>query len=342
MKILVTGINGFIGSHLAEAILSGTDWEITGFDLCSDNIADELGNKNINFKRGDIFKDTDWLEEQVKRCDVVIPLAGIAKPVYYLKKPVWTFELDFEQNLKMVRMCAAYGKRLIFPSTSEVYGLSCDDELKENESPLITGPVDKMRWIYSCSKQMMDRMIFAYGQEQELNFSIFRPFNWVGPRLDTFRDAEERSARSVTQMIYDIIFRGEVTIVDGGVNRRSFTWIGDAIEGLLAIIADKEGNAGGEIFNIGNPDNNCSIKEFAKMLVDEMGLFPEFREKAEKAVIVDVPAASYYGRSYEDMKNRKPSVKKMEQLLGWKPRTDMRETLRLTLAWYARREREAR
>lgn len=341
MKILITGINGFIGSHLAEAVLKETDWEITGFDLFSDNIGAVIKNKNIEFKQGDIFKESDWLEAQVWQCDAVIPLAGIAKPAYYLKKPIWTFELDFEQNLKMVRMCAEHGKRLIFPSTSEVYGLSSDEVLREDESPLITGPIGKMRWIYSCSKQMMDRMIFAYGQELGLNFSIFRPFNWVGPRLDTFTDAEKRRARSVTQMIYDVLYRGELTVVDGGSSRRSFTWIGDAIEGLTAVIANENGKAGGEIFNIGAPSNNYSIKEVAELLIDEMKLFTEFKERAGKAVIVDVPAESYYGKSYEDMKNRNPSVEKIERLLGWKPRTGMREMLHMTLAWYARREREA-
>lgn len=256
MRILVTGINGFIGSHFAEFVLSETGWDIVGLDLSSDNIDSLLANKKLIFKKGDIFKDTDWLEEQVKACDVVLPLAGIAKPAYYLKRPVWTFELDFEQNLRIVRMCVEYGKRLVFPSTSEVYGLSGDEELKEDETSLIAGPIGKMRWIYSCSKQMMDRLIFAYGIERGLRFTVFRPFNWVGPRLDSFRDAEERSARSITQMIYDILYRGEITIIDGGVSRRSFTWVGDAIEGLAAIIEDRDGKADGEIFNIGSPANN--------------------------------------------------------------------------------------
>ena len=88
--------------------------------------------------------------------------------------------------------------------------MSGDSYLKEDESPLVTGPINKMRWIYSCSKQMMDRLIFAYGQEEGLRFTLFRPFNWVGPRLDTFRDAEENKARSVTQMIYNVLHRKDI------------------------------------------------------------------------------------------------------------------------------------
>ncbi|GHS92749.1 hypothetical protein AGMMS50276_01340 [Synergistales bacterium] len=340
MKILITGVNGFIGTHLTERILSDTDWEIRGFDLYSDNISAYSGNPRLLFRQGDVFKEQGWIEEQVRECDVVLPLAGIAKPAYYIKKPVWTFELDFEQNLKVVRMCAKHGVRIIFPSTSEIYGLSADEELTEDESRLITGSIVKTRWIYSCSKQMMDRIIFAYGQEEGLRFSIFRPFNWVGPRLDSFEDARKRVARSVTQIIYDILNRGVVSLVNGGSQKRSFTWIGDGVDGLMAIIANKENKADGQIFNIGNPANSCSIRELAEMLIAEMKLVPIFKERAKRAELSDVQAANYYGDTYDDMQNRVPSVRKIGALLGWRPKTGMAETLRETVSWYAKKELE--
>lgn len=338
MKILITGVNGFIGTHLMEAVTATTDWQVQGFDIADDNLAPFAENPNFKFHKGDLFKDNDWIEEHIKEADIVLPLAGIAKPAYYLKKPVWTFELDFEQNLKIVRMCTKHKTRIIFPSTSEVYGMSGDGVLKEDESQLITGPIKKMRWIYSCSKQMMDRMIFAYGQEEGLDFTLFRPFNWVGPRLDNFKDAEARTARSGTQMIYDVLYRGKISLVDGGEQRRSFTWIGDGIEGLMAIIENTGGRATGEIFNIGNPANNYSIKEMAEMLITEMKSFPIFREKAEAALLEIIPADAYYGKTYDDMQNRLPSVEKIETLLGWKPKTDMREILHRTILWHAERE----
>ena len=299
-KILITGVNGFIGTHLMEALCKDSRWTVQGFDLRSDNLGPFMDHPNFKFTAGDIFKDGKWLEEQVESSDIVLPLAGIAKPAYYLQKPIWTFELDFEQNLKMVRLCSKYKKRIIFPSTSEVYGMSGDSSLNEDESPLITGPINKMRWIYSCSKQMMDRLIFAYGQEEGLSFTLFRPFNWVGPRLD-----------------------------------RSFTWVGDGIEGLAAIIENKDNKAEGQIFNIGNPGNNYSIRELAEMLIDEMKKLPVYREKAEKAELEIISADAYYGKTYDDMQNRLPSVEKMETLLGWKPRTGMRDLLNRTISWYA-------
>ena len=340
MRIFVTGINGFIGTHLLEHLLAETDWEIQGFDIAETNLAPFAGNPRFTFRQGDIFKDNAALEAEVVKADVVLPLAGIAKPAYYITKPVWTFELDFEQNLKMVRLCAKHNRRIIFPSTSEVYGMSTDTELKEDESPLVTGPIVKMRWIYSCSKQMMDRMIMAYGQEQNLQYTLFRPFNWVGPRLDTFKDAEERRARSVTQMLYDIIYRRKISLVNGGEQRRSFTWVGDGISALTKIIENKGNKASSEIFNIGNPDNNYSVKELAELLVEETAKFPQFREAAENTELEIIPAAAYYGKSYDDMQNRLPSIKKIESRLGWKPEVGMREMLHRTIEWYARPEAE--
>ena len=177
MDILLLGANGFIGSHLTQGILERTDWKVCAFDLSCSNLASFEGHPRFSFVQGDIFTSDEWMREAVAQCDVALPLAGIAKPAYYLSKPLWTFELDFEQNVKIVRMCSASGKRIIFPSTSEVYGMSTDTVLREEESPLTVGPICKMRWIYSCCKQMLDRVIAAYGQEKGLRYTLFRPFN---------------------------------------------------------------------------------------------------------------------------------------------------------------------
>lgn len=337
MKIFVTGVNGFIGSHFLEMALKETDWEIQGFDLSDNNITEFLSNPRFNMKTGDIFKEEAWLNEKIKECDVLLPLIGIARPAYYIEKPFWTFELDFEQNLKMVKKCAEYGKRVIFPSTSEVYGMASANHqmMEEDTTNLVLGPVPKTRWIYSCSKQMMDRVIFALGQERGLKFTLFRPFNWLGPRLDSFAEAKKRKGRSITQFIYDVLYTGQITLVNGGMQRRSFTWVGDGIRGLIDIIENKDNKADGQIFNIGNPDNNYSIKEMAETVVDEMKKFPCFKAQAEKVKFVIEDADKYYGKNYDDMQDRLPSIKKMETLLGWKPQATLRDAIRYTLQWYA-------
>ena len=333
MNILILGANGFIGSHLIKGVLESTDWRINAFDLSGTNLEQYRDSTHFSFTQGDIFTADEWLKKAVETADVVLPLAGIAKPSYYLSKPLWTFELDFEQNLKIVRMCVAADKKVIFPSTSEVYGMSTDTVLKEEESPLIVGPINKMRWIYSCGKQMMDRVIVAYGQEKGLRYTLFRPFNWIGPRLDTFKDAEERTARSITQMVYDVLSGRGITLVNGGEQMRSFTHISDGVAALMAILADEKAS-NGKIFNIGNPANNASIKELAHIIIDVLKEIPSFREAAEKTTVTVMPAEQYYGNGYDDMKNRVPSIQAIGAALGWKPLVPLREAVAMTVASY--------
>ncbi|MDO9508957.1 MAG: bifunctional UDP-4-keto-pentose/UDP-xylose synthase [Thermovirgaceae bacterium] len=331
MKVLILGANGFIGSHLCEHLLENTEWNITGFDIKDFNLGNCLGKDRFSFKQGDFYTEDEWIDDAVKNCDSVLPLVGIARPAFYITNPVMTFHLDFEANLKIVRMCVKHKKRVIFPSTSEVYGMSTDKELKEDESPIILGPVCKSRWIYSCSKQMMDRVIAAYGQEEGLRYTLFRPFNWIGSRLDTFADAEAHKARSITQILYDVLHGRDVSLVGGGRQRRSFTWIGDGVRGLETIIRNENGCADGEIFNIGNPANNASIKELALAIIRILKEFPQCREKAERAGLVEIDSRDYYGKGYEDVLDRVPSIAKAKRLLGWEPVTKLEDAVRMTV-----------
>jgi nucleoside-diphosphate-sugar epimerase len=331
LRVFILGADGFIGSHLIEKILETTDWSVVAFDLNDGNLKRFEGFETFLMRKGDIFEEDSWIEDQVASCDVVLPFAGIAKPAYYLSHPLWTFELDFEQNLKVVRFCVEHGKRVIFPSTSEVYGLTSGEALDEDMSPLILGTINKMRWIYSCGKQMMDRIITAYGQEKDLRYTIFRPFNWVGPRLDTWQDARDRTARSFTQMMHDVLKKGEITLVGSGEQRRSFTWIGDGTDALMALLRDEEGRADRQIFNVGNPDNNASIKELAQTIVDVMKEMPDYAAHAEKVRFLSVPPEEYYRDGYDEVRNRVPSVAKMKNLMNWTPKVGLRETVKMTL-----------
>ena len=192
---------------------------------------------------------------------MVLPLVAIATPATYVREPLRVFELDFEANLPIVRAAVRYRKRLVFPSTSEVYGM-CDDEAFDPEtSDLVLGPIDKPRWIYACAKQLMDRVIHAYGMEQGLDYTLFRPFNWIGAGLDSINTAKEGSSRVITQFLGHIV-RGEpIRLVDGGAQKRAFTYIDDGISALMKIIDNPGGIASGKIYNIGNPANNYSVRE---------------------------------------------------------------------------------
>jgi nucleoside-diphosphate-sugar epimerase len=340
MKVLILGVNGFIGNALTHRILTTTDWEVFGLDMACDKLDRSLGDPRFHFLEGDITINKEWIEYNIKKCDVILPLVAIATPVTYVKDPLRVFELDFEENLKIIRLCHKYNKRVIFPSTSEVYGMSPDSEFDEENSPLMLGPIAKERWIYSCAKQMLDRVIYAYGNHKGLQFTLFRPFNWIGPKLDSIHTAKEGSSRVLTQFLYDILAGEPIQLVDGGNQRRSFTYIEDGIDCLMKIIANENGCADGQIFNIGNPANDLSVKELAHKLRDMVAEFPLYREKAEKCVIEEISSDTFYGKGYQDMLTRVPSVRRAKECLGWEPVTTADEALRKTLEFYLVDERE--
>src|SRR5437762_8844388 len=168
-RVLILGVNGFIGHHLSRRIIASTDWEIHGMDIETDRITVLLPEKRFHFFEGDITINREWIEYHVKKCDVVLPLVAIATPAVYVREPLRVFELDFEANLPIVRAAVRYRKRLIFPSTSEVYGMCDDIEFDPETSNLVLGPINKPRWIYACAKQLMDRVIHAYGAHEGLD-----------------------------------------------------------------------------------------------------------------------------------------------------------------------------
>jgi nucleoside-diphosphate-sugar epimerase len=333
-KILILGVNGFIGSSLAEAILRKTDWEVYGLDVGNHKLGSCLHDPRFTFVEGDVTISREWIEYHIKKCDAVIPLVAIANPAQYVKDPLKVFELDFESNLAVVRQCAKYKKRIIFPSTSEVYGMCPDTELNEDESTMVYGPVHKQRWIYACSKQLLDRVIFAYGERDGVDYTLFRPFNWIGPKLDNVFEQKEGSSRLFTQFISNVIFKKPIQLVDGGKQSRSFTYIDDGIDALLRIIENKDGAASRRVFNIGNPANNVSVADLAQLILAAFREYPEYREHADQTKIITVPAHDYFGTGYQDIQTRVPSIEAIYTQLGWKPVHDLRSAIKLTLDYH--------
>ncbi len=340
LKVLILGVNGFIGNSLTQHILEHKDWEVYGMDMNDDKLGDCLRHERFRFVEGDITINKEWIEYHIRKCDVVLPLVAIATPATYVQDPLRVFELDFEANLDIVRKCVRYRKRVLFPSTSEVYGMSADAEFDEENSNLVLGPIHKQRWIYSCSKQLMDRVIYAYGAKQGLKFTLFRPFNWIGPKLDNILEPKEGSSRVLTQFIGNILRGRDIQLVDGGEQRRSFTYIDDGIDALLRIIENRDGCADGRIFNIGNPANDLSIRELAETLIALVKTYPKYAKLAEKVKLVTVKSDDYYGKGYQDILTRVPSVKNARQYLGWAPTTDIKTALHKTLDYHLGRPQE--
>ncbi|EPS70341.1 hypothetical protein M569_04419, partial [Genlisea aurea] len=204
ITICMIGAGGFIGSHLCEKLMSETPHKVLAVDVYNDKIKHLLEPASlpwagrIQFYRINIKNDSR-LEGLIRMADLVINLAAICTPADYNTRPLDTIYSNFIDALPVVKYCSENGKRLIHFSTCEVYGktigsfLPTDSPLrkdpsfyvlKEDESPCIFGSIEKQRWSYACAKQLIERLIYAEGAENGLQFTIVRPFNWIGPRMD--------------------------------------------------------------------------------------------------------------------------------------------------------------
>jgi UDP-4-amino-4-deoxy-L-arabinose formyltransferase/UDP-glucuronic acid dehydrogenase (UDP-4-keto-hexauronic acid decarboxylating) len=333
-SVLILGVNGFIGSHLSERLLESGKYDVYGLDLRSNYISHLLDKPGFNFREGDISIHREWIEYHVRKCDIILPLVAIATPIEYTRNPLRVFELDFEENLRIIRYCVRYKKRVIFPSTSEVYGMCDEKEFDENNSKLVTGPIRMQRWIYSCSKQLLDRVIWAYGEKEGLKFTLFRPFNWIGPRLDALSSARIGSSRAITQLILNLVQGSPIQLVDGGEQKRCFVDISEGIEALFRIIENKDGKCDSQIINIGNPANEESIKRMAEILVEKFDKHPQRKKFPPFAGFVTVDSGKFYGKGYQDVQHRVPSIKNAKKLIDWEPKISLDKSIEKTLDFF--------
>jgi len=333
-RVLILGVNGFIGNALTERLLEDGNYEVHGMDINSDAIGRLMHEPDFHFHEGDVSIHSEWIEYHIKKCDVILPLVAIATPIEYTRNPIRVFELDFEENLRIVRHCVKYGKRILFPSTSEVYGMCDDPDFDEDNSRLILGPINKQRWIYSCSKQLLDRVIWAYGKSQGLKFTLFRPFNWMGPRLDSLNSARIGSSRAITQLILNLVEGTPIQLIDGGAQKRCFTHVTDGVECLFRVIENKGNVCDGQIINIGNPDNEASILELAEYLTELFEAHPLRSHFPQLAGMLKLESHAYYGEGYQDVQHRKPSIRNAKRLLNWEPVVTTRESISKTLDYF--------
>jgi len=347
MKILTLGAAGFIGSHLTHRLLK-EGHAVTAVDLESEKVEDCLDHPQLTFLQQDI-RSPGWdLDSLVRDADLVIDLIAYANPGLYLRIPLEVFRLNFTENLKIAETCVRHKKRLIQFSTCEVYGRTAaslkNARLADPEDPIhatfvedtseyILGPVAKHRWIYSCAKQLLERVLHAYGIEQGFNYTIIRPFNFIGPKID-FLPQEKAGIPRVFSFFMDALLTGgKMKLVNGGSNRRCYTYIDDAIECSYRIVENPSGVCDRQIFNIGSPYNEVSIRQMAEIMREIYAR--KFREGDEPmAEIVSVAGEDFYGEGYDDSDRRIPDITKARTLLGWEPAWNVRDTIETTMKYH--------
>jgi len=184
-------------------------------------------------------------------------------------------------------------------------------------------------------------VIAAYGMEQGLNYTLFRPFNWIGSGLDSLFDSKEGSSRVVTQVLGQLV-RGEpIQLVDGGQQKRAFADISDGIDALMRIIDNPNGVASGRIYNIGNPANHHSVRQLAEMMLKMAADYPEYAMAASRCRIIETSSGEFYGKGYQDVQNRLPKIDATIADLGWKPSVNMETALRRIFESYRTKVMEA-
>ncbi len=315
MKAFLTGGAGFIGSHLAEALLD------QGHSV---QVLDDLSTGSINNiwhlkdrARFSYVVDTLVNErltaELIDRCDVVFHLAAAVGVKLIVEAPVRTIETNVHGTEIVLNYAAKKRKLVLFFSTSEVYGKSSASPFNEG-ADLVTGPTLNHRWAYACSKALDEFLALAYWKERKVPVIIVRLFNTVGPRQTG------RYGMVVPNFVQQALKGAPITVYGDGLQSRTFSYVGDVVHALVKLV--KEPHAIGEVFNLGSSEE-VSMMELAR------------RVKAltqSKSEIVLVPYDQAYESGFEDMPRRLPDLTKINRLIGYQPTVDLDEILRRVIA----------
>ncbi len=313
MRVLITGGAGFIGSHLAEALLARGDAVDIIDDLSTGSMAniDRLReNRRFSYTIETIM-NRPVMAELVDRCDMVYHLAAAVGVRLIVESPVRTISTNIGGTEICLEMAGKKGKKVFFASTSEVYGKSARIPFREDDD-IVYGPTVKSRWSYACSKAIDEFLALAYFREGKLPVVVCRLFNIVGPRQTG------RYGMVVPRLIGQAL-RGEpLTVYGSGTQTRSFLYVGDLIRALLALGDRKE--AEGQVINIGS-DREISIGALARRIIEITG---------SRSQVVLVPYEMAYEEGFEDMERRAADISRLRALTGFSPEVGLDEIIRLT------------
>ncbi|MDW8213095.1 MAG: GDP-mannose 4,6-dehydratase [Roseiflexaceae bacterium] len=315
-SILITGGAGFIGSHLADALIARGDRVAIIDDLSTGavaNIRHLKGHPNFSYTLDTIANEA-VLAELIDESDAVVHLAAAVGVQLIVQSPVRTIETNVNGTELVLRWAAKKGKTVLIASTSEVYGKSERAPFREDDD-LVLGPSTMGRWSYACSKLLDEFLALAYHKERDLPVIIARLFNTVGPRQTG------RYGMVLPRFVRAALRNVPLRVYGDGQQTRCFCYVGDTVRALIALL-DHPG-AIGKIFNVGNPQE-VSILELAQRVV---------RLANSSSPIVLVPYEHAYEAGFEDMRRRVPDISRLTALTGFRPTLDLDDIIRTVIEY---------
>ena len=317
MRVLITGGVGFVGSHLAEALLQRGD-EVFILDNLStgsiDNIVHLKAHPKFHYTI-DTVTNEPVLAELVDRCDIVVHLAAAVGVKLIVEQPVHTIETNVHGTEVVLKLANKKKKLVLIASTSEVYGKSTDVPFRE-DADLVLGPTAKHRWAYACSKMIDEFLALAYWKERKLPVIVVRLFNTVGPRQTG------QYGMVIPNFVRQALAGQPITVFGDGTQSRSFTYVGDVVGAMVALINDPR--AIGQVFNIGN-GREITIADLAAKIKKMTG---------STSQIVTIPYDQAYEEGFEDMPRRVPDISKISALTGYKPAVELDEILDKVIEYF--------
>jgi UDP-glucose 4-epimerase len=317
MRALITGGAGFIGSHLAEAVLAGGDNVFVLDNLSTgsmENIVHLKGRAGFEYFI-DSVENEGLLAELVDRADVIFHFAAAVGVKLIVEQPVRTIETNVHGTEVVLKHANKKKKLVVIASTSEVYGKSEDVPFRE-DSDLVLGPTPKHRWAYACSKAIDEFLALAYWKERQLPVIVVRFFNTVGPRQSG------QYGMVIPNFVRQALAGEPITVFGDGTQSRSFTHVADVVQALLKLV--KEPKAIGQVINIGNV-GEISIMKLAERVRELSG---------SKSQIKLVPYDEAYESGFEDMPRRVPDLTKVTALVGYKPRFSLDDILTQVIEYF--------
>jgi UDP-glucose 4-epimerase len=311
-KVLITGVNGFIGSHLARKF-QNEGFRVIGLDVSfsPSMLLNEFAQTDINFSyhQVDISKDFDSLNDLISGVDLVVHLAAIVGIKNYLERPFDLFETNVLGSANVIKACLSHKKRLIFSSTSEIFGKNPKTPWDEDADRLL-GSTEKDRWGYSTSKATIEHLLHSL--KTQLDYRIVRFFNVYGPG--------QNPIFLVSRNIHRILNSLPLEVFDGGLQTRCLTYIDDAIEGTY-LVATKD-VLEHAVYNVGSEKEN-TIAEIVAMV----------QKIDARSAVINIDTANTYGTSYEDLRRRVPSAKRIADELKWTATTSAEEGISKFFEW---------